>query len=156
MQLRDYYTAQDVRQILRLSQRRLDYWDELGLVCPVRTEAERGSKRRGRGVQRRYSFNDLIKLKVLKDLRSTGLSLQKIQKGLRKLRRRSPRTEAFDEVLLTDGKSFERRRADGNIEDLLAGGQLIFGVMSLRGIELEIRKQIRRSPSSRSVKTKSA
>jgi len=147
MQLTDCYSAMDVRRILRLSQRRLDYWDELGLVTPKRLE--KGSKRKGRGVQRLYSFNDLIKLKVLKELRSTGLSLQKIQKALRKLSQRSPGTEPLNEVLLTDGKSFQRRKADGRIEDLLADGQLVFGIMSLRDLEIDVRRQIHRLPTHR-------
>jgi DNA-binding transcriptional MerR regulator len=145
MDVCDSYSSSQVRRILRVSQRRLDYWDELGLVSPVR--ANKGSKKRGRGDRRCYTFNDLIKLKVLKDLRETGLSLQRIQKGLKVLRKRSLHTDPFDEVLLTDGKSFHRVRANGKIEDLLSNRQLVFGVMSLRELELDIRNRICRMPT---------
>lgn len=155
MQLDNSYSSDQTRRILGLSQRRLDYWDELGLVSPTR--AEKGSKRKGRGDRRTYTFNDLIKLKVLKDLRSTGLSLQRIQKGLRVLRKRSPNTDPFDEVLLTDGKSFQRLQANGKIEDLLADRQLVFGIMSLRDLEIDLRSRIHRvSKHRRSRKARSA
>lgn len=159
MNIRDSYTAREVREILGVSQRSLDYWDERGFVCPSRngsgsknTRSKRTTK--GRGPMRVYCFDDLIKLKVLKELRSTGLSLASINKGLRKLRKRSPNTEPLDEVLLTDGKSFQRVRRDGKVEDMLSDGQLVFGVMSLRSLELSVRRKLRRTPMrSKSSKT---
>ncbi len=148
MELRDFYTSKEVRTILGVGQSRLDYWDEKGFVCPTRGDSRlkglKGSKKKGRGPQRLYSFDDLIKLKVLKELRSTGLSLNKINMGLKKLRKRSPDTEPLDEVLLTNGKSFQRVRRDGKIEDMLSDGQLVFGVMSLQSIEMQVRHRIRR------------
>ena len=144
MELRDFYTAREVRNILKVSQRSLDYWDEKGFVCPNRGKVTKNISKRGRGPQRLYSFDDLVKLKVLKELRSTGLGLEKINKGLKKLRKRSPHTEPLDEVLLTDGKQFQRVRRDGKVEDMLTGGQLVFGVMSLQSLELQVRRQIRR------------
>lgn len=155
MQLRDFYTSREVRAILGVSQRHLDYWDEKGFVKPSRrderVELLRSTGARGRGPQRLYSFDDLIKLKVLKELRATGLSLQKINKGLKKLRKRSPASEPLDEVLLTDGKSFQRVRSDGKIEDLLRNGQLVFGVMSLYSMEMQVRNKIRRLPRAQSM-----
>ena len=83
------YTARQVRVALKISQRRLDYWDELGIVSPKRTAKERGSKVNGRGNCRSYSYDDLVRLRVVKGLRDAGLSLQKIRKCLKKLRRRT-------------------------------------------------------------------
>lgn len=151
MDIRDFYTSREVRDILGIYQRSLDYWDERGIICPTRGETPPKKRKRskgGRGPQRLYSFDDLIKLKVLKELRSTGLSLAKINKGLKKLRKRSPDSESLDEVLLTDGKQFQRVGRDGKVEDMLSDGQLVFGVMSLQSLEMQVRRKIRRLPSS--------
>lgn len=154
MEVHDAYTAIEVRRILGLTQRRLDYWDQLGLVCPKR--CKKGSKIKGRGDQRIYRFGDLVRLRVLKDLRSAGLSLQKIRGALRKLRQSSPNSEPLNEILITDGKSFQRVRANGRIEDLLSDRQLVFGIVSLRNLEVDVRKRVRRLAMDKAVDTRSA
>jgi DNA-binding transcriptional MerR regulator len=142
MKAKTKYTAREVRKILDLSQRKLDYWDDLGIVSPVRSSGDKGSKNKGRGVERLYTFDDLIRLKLVRDLRTTGLSLQRIQKGLKKLRKRTLDSDPIDEMLVTDGKTFQRIRKDGKIEDMLANGQLMFGIVSLASLEQNVRERI--------------
>jgi DNA-binding transcriptional MerR regulator len=136
------YTAAEVRRIFkadRVTQRKLDYWDEQGFLSPsgaaVRAE---GSKCVGRGAQRRYTYTDLVKLKVLVELRRAGLSLQNIQKGLRKIATRDPSAQPLLETLVTDGKRFLLKRRDGKFEDLLAGGQLVFAAVALDHVHSEV------------------
>jgi len=58
------FTAVAVRRIVGVTQRKLDYWDELGLVSPSIRKA------RGQGSDRTYSFTDRVKLSypVLRNL----------------------------------------------------------------------------------------
>jgi len=136
------YSAAAARKIVGVSQRCLDYWDQLGVVCPS-TPAE------GKGSERKYSFDDLLKLTLVKRLRDAGLSLQRIRKGLEKLRKRWPAKDPLvDEVLVTDGKSFLRRIKNDQLEDVLAGGQLVFSVVAVGKLRAELRTSILLFPDS--------
>ena len=132
------YSAYAAREIVGLYQRRLDYWDERGIVRP---SIKKGA---GKGSARRYSFNDLIKLTVVKQLRDAGVSLQAIRKALRLLTKRSLSTDPLaTETLVTDGKRLHRlTRHPGIIEDILAGGQLVFSVVALGQIRQEVRQKV--------------
>ncbi len=130
-------TAARVRRIAGVSQRQLDYWDERGLVTASKTT------HRGKGIERRYSYTDLIKVRVIKELRQTGLSLQKIQKALRALHKRYPGNKSAGvECLISDGRKVFRSTASGQLEDILAGGQLCFSVVFIDRIEAEVRKKL--------------
>jgi DNA-binding transcriptional MerR regulator len=135
------YNAGDVRAITAVSQRCLDYWDQIGLVQPSVTRKKTGSKD-NRGSERLYSYEDLLKLKLVRKLRQAGLSLQKIQKAVQKLRRRQRTSDPLLEVLITDGKTVERVRSDGKVEDLLTEGQLVFAVVALGRIEEELKRAV--------------
>ena len=141
------FTAAEARAIADVSQRKLDYWDDIGLVSPSGSRPKKGSKKHGRGTKRRYTFNDLIRLRTVKKLRDAGLSLHGIGKALKKLRKRSSSSDGLLEVLITDGKSFQRVRADGNVEDLLADGQLVFGIVALGRIEKDVAGRVNRFTS---------
>jgi len=136
------YNSSEVIAVTRVSQRCLDHWAGLGLISPSNRRCKAGSKRRGRGSERLYCFDEILKIKIIAQLRGAGLSLQKIRKGLRSLRKRSERSEPQSEVLVTDGRRFERRRADGKFEDLLRGGQLVFAAVAVQQIEDGVRSAI--------------
>lgn len=144
------YSSADARRIVGLHQRHLDYWREREIVSPSE-QSTRGSKEVGRGTQRRYSFDDLIRLKIVKKLRLTGLSIENIRKALKALKKRQPGADLLTEILVTDGKRFEWRRADGRVEDLLAGGQLVFTAFALGSVENEVRARILPAPRRRAV-----
>ena len=132
------YSAAAARRIVRLSQRCLDYWAERGIVTPsVRLAA-------GKGSERRYSFDDLVKLALVKRLRAAGLSLQKIRKGLEVMRKRWPKKDPLlDEMLATDGSTFFRIKGD-QVEDVLAGGQLLLSVVAVGRIRQDIKQSVLR------------
>lgn len=138
------YNSSAARTVTKLSQRRLDYWDELGIVSPSIRKAE------GKGTVRLYSFEDLVKLRIVKNLRDMGLSLQRIHKALRKLPRRPARADPLlDEVLLTDGKTVFRRLESGQLVDVLAGGQLVFSIVQVGRIRQETEESVIRLEEKR-------
>jgi DNA-binding transcriptional MerR regulator len=119
-----------------VSQRCLDYWDEKGLVTPSVNVAS------GKGSERRYSFRDLLKLRVVRELRGAGLSLQKIQKAIRALSRRTDDPLA-DFRLITDGRRLHRVTDDPKVvEDVLSGGQMVFAVVAIGKLDAELRKRV--------------
>jgi DNA-binding transcriptional MerR regulator len=132
------YSAAAARRIIGISQRCLDYWDERGIVSPSAKAAQ------GKGSERRYSYDDLLKLSVVKKLRGAGLSLQRIQKGLAKLRKNAAdRDPLLTEVLVTDGKSLHRMTSNPSaVEDILADGQLVFSVVAIGQIDQALRKSV--------------
>ena len=132
------YTAAAARRIVGISQRCLDYWDERGIVMPSVESAS------GKGSERRYSYDDLLKLSVVKRLRQTGLSLQKIRKGLAKLRKNVAHTDPLlREVLVTDGKSLHRVTPNpAAVEDILSDGQLVFSVVAVGQIDQALRASV--------------
>ncbi len=134
----DSFSALATRRIVGVSQRCLDYWDETDIVRPSVERAD------GKGSARRYSFDDLLCLSVVKSLRHSGLSLQRIRKGLQQLRKRTSRRDPLrTEVLITDGKKLHRVVANADaVEDVLAGGQLVFSVVALGPIDRGLREKV--------------
>ena len=134
------YTAHATRRIVGVSQRCLDYWDEKGIVRPT---VRQGA---GKGSERRYSFHDLLRLSIVKQLRASGLSLQKIQKGLKVLKKRAISADPLvDLTLVTDGKRLHRLTKDPSVlEDVLGNGQLVFSVVAVGRIEEGLRDRVLR------------
>ena len=94
------FDSKTASRIVGVSLRQLQYWDEQNFLRPSVKPAE------GRGTKRLYSFNDLICLKVAKDLTRHGFNLQKIRRCVKPLKEDASRTEGAAESLkyLTDGE----------------------------------------------------
>ena len=63
-----------IRKLTKATNNQLKYWVRIGLVYPHK-----------KGKLHFYSFRDIIKLKLIVTLKEKGLSLQKIQKGIKRL-----------------------------------------------------------------------
>jgi DNA-binding transcriptional MerR regulator len=74
------YHAPQVCKIVGISYRQLDYWARTGLLRPSLADAK------GSGSQRVYSYQDLLELKVVKQLLDAGVNLQKARRALACLR----------------------------------------------------------------------
>jgi DNA-binding transcriptional MerR regulator len=102
----------------------------------------------GKGSTRRYSFDDLLRLAVVKNLRQAGLSLQRIRKGLKSLRNRSGQADPLlGHVLITDGKNLHRVTNDPQaVEDVLKDGQLVFTLVAIGEVDRELRERVLPGP----------
>src|ERR1700688_283522 len=76
----DGYRGPQVCSIVGITYRQLDYWARTDLLRPSITEAK------GSGTQRRYSYRDLLELKVIKRLLDAGISLHSARRALEVLR----------------------------------------------------------------------
>src|SRR3979409_2022069 len=74
------YRGPQVCSVVGITYRQLDYWARTDLLRPSITEA------RGSGTQRRYSYRDLLELKVIKRLLDAGVSRQAARRALECLR----------------------------------------------------------------------
>lgn len=114
-----FSTARAAR-LTRLSPRQLDYWDRRGFLVPSLARAE------GYGSARRYSFADLVRLRVAARLRAAGLGLERIQQAVHTLRRLDPgRADGLSAHLLIAGSRVLWVRSDREIVDVLHEGQLM-------------------------------
>ncbi len=77
----ELYRSREVSQILGISCRQLRYWAQTDLVQP---------SLRSPGGHHRYTFRDLIALKTAKRLIDAGVSVQRLRKSIRALRRILP------------------------------------------------------------------
>jgi DNA-binding transcriptional MerR regulator len=114
-----FSTARAAR-LTRLSPRQLDYWDRRGFLSPSLARAE------GYGSARRYSFADLVRLRVAARLRAAGLGLARIQRAVQTMRRLDPqRAETLSTHLLIAGRKVLWVRSQRQVVDVLHEGQLM-------------------------------
>lgn len=131
----DGYNSKRVKDLTGVTQRNLDYWVERGVIVPSIAVG------RGKGTERLYSFEDIVKVRVVKHLRETGLSLDKIQRALKKLKARDPNKDPLlEEYLISDGKRVLHHLEGGHLEDVLADGQFVLNIVRIGLIREETRK----------------
>src|SRR5690625_2847209 len=94
---RQGYRGPTVCKIVGVTYRQLDYWARTGLVEPSVRKAV------GSGTQRIYSFDDVVRLRVVKRLLDTGVSLQKVRLAVDELHLRG--RSIAETTLVSDGVS---------------------------------------------------
>src|ERR1700760_433323 len=107
------YRGPQVCAVVGITYRQLDYWARTGLLRPSISEA------RGSGSQRRYSYTDLLQLKVIKRLLDSGVSLQAARKAIECLRSGDGDVAAAN--LVIDGPRTVLAHSGEEIIDLLKG-----------------------------------
>lgn len=81
MSVRYGFRTSEVARLTGLTLRQLDYWDRTGFVKPSVAPAS------GRGSARFYSFRDVVRLRVAKELRAAGVPLAALRKVVDRLER---------------------------------------------------------------------
>lgn len=131
----DGFRGAQVCTVVGITYRQLDYWARTGLLRPSITDAT------GSGSKRRYSYNDVVELKVIKRLLDAGLKLQQARQAVECLRGDLGVDLASAQLVLADGRSI-LATTDGELVDLLAGGQGVFNVLPLSGVVSELEAAI--------------
>lgn len=114
------FRVPEVTKIVGITYRQLDYWARTGLVTPSVRDAS------GSGSQRLYSFQDLVTLRVIKNLLDTGVSLQRVRKAVEHLK--SMERPLSGLTLMSDGKGVYEAHSAEAIVDLLKQGQGVFAI----------------------------
>jgi len=128
------YRGPQVCSIVGITYRQLDYWARTDLLRPSISEA------RGSGTQRRYSYRDLLELKVIKRLLDAGVSLQSARRALQCLR--GSGEEVATANLVLNGSQSVLARTGEEIIDLLKGGQGVLNIVPLAGVVEELEAAI--------------
>jgi DNA-binding transcriptional MerR regulator len=113
------FRGPQVCSIVGITYRQLDYWARTDLLRPSITEA------RGSGTQRRYSYLDLVQLKVIKQLLDAGIDLRHARKAIDCLRSSGEDIAAANLVIEKDRALL---RSGEEIIDILRGGQVMFNI----------------------------
>ncbi len=128
------YGGPQVCAIVGISYRQLDYWARTDLVRPSLADA------RGSGTQRRYSYRDLVRLKVIKSLLDAGVKLQTARRAIEYLREDTARWETASLVL--DGTDSVLARDGDHLVDLVRRGQGVLNIVPLGHVVEELDARI--------------
>lgn len=120
------FRGTQVCKIVGISYRQLDYWARTGLLRPSLEDAK------GSGTQRRYSYEDVLELKVIKQLLDAGVNLQQSRRAIACLRESGEELSTANLVIRGEGTVLARSGEE--IIDLLKGGQGVFNIVPLAGV----------------------
>jgi DNA-binding transcriptional MerR regulator len=129
------FRGPQVCALIGITYRQLDYWARTDLLRPSLADA------RGSGSKRLYSYRDLLELKVIKQLLDAGVSLQSARRAVDCLREDLRADLASAKLVLTGSRSV-LAKSNGEVVDLLAGGQGVFNIVPLAGVVDELEAAI--------------
>ena len=124
------FRGPQVCSIVGITYRQLDYWARTDLLKPSICDAK------GSGTQRRYSYGDLLELKVIKRLLDAGISLNSARKALEVLRASGEDVASANLVL--NGSQSLLARSGEEIIDILKGGQGVLNIVPLPAVVSEL------------------
>ena len=129
---RGFYAGEAAR-ITGIPYRTIDHWARTGLITPSIAEGK------GAGRSRLYSFQDLVALRVARELRDKGTSIQSLRKVIKLLRHTGMESPLAEAKLLVIGKDVAIVNDARQIESVLATpGQLYLTPATI----LDLRKPI--------------
>lgn len=115
-------------QIVGITYRQLDYWARTDLIRPSLADAH------GSGTRRRYSYGDLLELKVVKHLLDAGIELKKVRTVFAYLRNHLGADIATANLVIGESRSV-LVQTDGELIDVLRHGQGVLNVLPLGGVK---------------------
>ncbi|CAB4323089.1 MAG: MerR family transcriptional regulator [Actinobacteria bacterium] len=122
-------------EIVGITYRQLDYWARTDLVRPTLTDAA------GSGTRRRYSYTDLLELRVIRSLLDAGIRLENVREVFAYLRENLG-TDISSASLVIQGSSSVLIRTDGELIDLVKRGQGVLNILPLAGVLEEMDARI--------------
>ncbi len=141
------YSGARAAEIVGISYRQLDYWARTDLVRPSLVDAK------GSGSRRRYSYTDLLELRVIKSLLDAGIKLESVREVFTYLRDQLGE-DVTTANLVIQGSSSVVIQSDGELIDLVKNGQGVLNILPLAGVRQEMDARIRElhpEPSEASV-----
>lgn len=118
-------------EIVGITYRQLDYWARTDLVRPSMADAK------GSGTRRKYSYRDLLELKIIKQLLDAGIKLETVRDVFSNLRQHVGEDITSANIVI-DGTAAVLARDDGELVDLVRTGQGVLNVLSLGRVAEEV------------------
>lgn len=130
----DGFSGTQAAKVVGITYRQLDYWARTDLIRPSLSDAT------GSGSRRRYSYKDLLELRVIKTLLDAGIKLESVRDVFTYLREHVT-TDIASAHLVINGSSVVLAQGEELI-DVLAQGQGVLNVLSLAGVKDEVDAQL--------------
>jgi DNA-binding transcriptional MerR regulator len=128
------FSGTQAAKVVGITYRQLDYWARTDLIRPSLSDAS------GSGSRRRYSYKDLLELRVIKTLLDAGIKLESVREVFEYLRKHVD-ADIASAHLVINGSSVVLARGDELI-DVLQKGQGVLNVLSLAGVKDEVDAQL--------------
>lgn len=130
------FSGTQAAKVVGITYRQLDYWARTDLIRPSLSDAS------GSGSRRKYSYKDLLELKVIKTLLDAGFKLESVRDVFGYMRELVD-TEIASAHLVINGNSVLLARDDGELIDLVKGGQTVLAnVLSLGSVKAQIDAEV--------------
>jgi DNA-binding transcriptional MerR regulator len=130
----DGFSGTQAAKVVGITYRQLDYWARTDLIRPSLSDAT------GSGSRRRYSYKDLLELRVIKTLLDAGIKLESVRDVFEYLRRHVDEDIASAHLVI-NGNSVVLAQGD-ELVDVLQNGQGVLNVLSLAGVKDEVDAQL--------------
>ena len=128
------FSGTQAAKVVGITYRQLDYWARTDLIRPSLTDAS------GSGSRRRYSYKDLLELRVIKTLLDAGIKLESVRDVFEYMREHVD-SDIASAHLVISGNSV--MLADGDeLIDVLRKGQGVLNVLSLASVKQEVDDQL--------------
>jgi len=148
MNVDDGFGGKKTAEIVGITYRQLDYWARTDLIHPSLADA------RGSGSRRRYSYKDLLELKVIKTLLDAGIKLETVRDVFSYMRDQLGE-EISSANLVISGKGSVIIHSGEELIDLVKKGQGVLNVLPLGGIKEEVdAKLLTLSPATKKTTSK--
>ncbi len=134
------FSGRRAAEIVGITYRQLDYWARTDLIRPSLADAT------GSGSRRRYSYRDLLELKVVKNLLDAGIRLESVRDAFTYLREHLGEDVASVNLVI-NGKNSVLVRTGEEIVDLLRRGQGVLNILPLAGVKEEVDAAIVQFPT---------
>ena len=128
------FSGTQAAKVVGITYRQLDYWARTDLIRPSLSDAS------GSGSRRRYSYTDLLELRVIKTLLDAGLKLESVREVFQYLREHVE-GDISSAHLVINGSSVVLAK-DDELIDVLQKGQGVLNVLSLAGVKDEVDSQL--------------
>lgn len=129
------YSGKSAAEIVGITYRQLDYWARTDLIRPSLADAS------GSGSRRKYSYRNLLELKVIKNLLDAGIRLEQVREVFAYLR-----DELGEDIaaanLVVNGAQPMLVRSSEEVIDLLQNGQGVLNILPLSGVVDELDEAI--------------
>jgi predicted RNase H-like HicB family nuclease len=143
---KEAFNSKQACAVIGISRKQLIDWDAKGIVKPSIRPAM------GRGSKRLYSYGDLLALRVVKGLRDLSISLQRIRKCVRYLRKHLPDTSQPLHfcTLVTDGQTIQLVEDRKTLIDTVKNpGQRAWARLSVCNLDHDLRDRVIRMSQKR-------
>jgi len=128
----DGFSGREAADIVGITYRQLDYWARTDLIRPSLADAK------GSGSRRRYSYRDLIELKMIKTLLDAGQKLERVRAAFDYLRDLGDDLTSVQLVIAGDSVVLVREGED--LIDVVNKyqGQGVLNLLALHGVVQQV------------------